>query len=530
MRWVLVLALGVGVRRAAAQAPTLPTESPALTGPGPGSLESSLGPIPGAGAIPFTDTPAASRGGGILGGRVGTSFPRVPTAITNPAAGAPAPTVRRMAPMATVPITSVPLYGVLDVPRGPRDEGPPHGLTLDQAIELLLQNNMDLKSRFMEIPQAEADILTAGLRANPIFYADTQLVPYGQYTNSKPGGPLQYDVNITHPLDLNHKRWERVRVATRAKRVLEAQYQDAVRLEINNLYTAYVNVLSARETVRYAQVSLKGLNDLLAVVPKQKRFSDATQADVERISFQRDAAEVGLMEAEAALRQAKRTLGTLLYLAPMEAENLELRGTISDPFPPPSSFDDLARLALEVRPDLNAYRLGVQLAEANVRLARANQFQDVYLLYQPFTYQNNAPFGLKSPASWALGLTVPLPIYNRNQGVIQRARLNVTQSRMDVAARERLVLNEVQQAFWEYLNTRAMLRKFEAENGMVQRARRMRDYTGRLFELGETPNVVAYLNAQRDYNDAVRQYRDLVVRHRRSMLMLNTAVGQRILP
>ena len=63
------------------------------------------------------------------------------------------------------------------------------------------------------------------------------------------------------------------------------------------------------------------------------------------------------------------------------------------------------------------------------RLARANRFADAYLLYQPFTYQNNAPFGTQSATSWALGITVPLPVYNRNQGNIERARINIHQSR-----------------------------------------------------------------------------------------------------
>ena len=69
--------------------------------------------------------------------------------------------------------------------------------------------------------------------------------------------------------------------------------------------------------------------------------------------------------------------------------------------------------------------------------ALANRYQDAYLLYQPYTFQNNAPFGKKSATSWALGVTVPLPVYNRNQGNIERARLNVDQSRIELAGIER---------------------------------------------------------------------------------------------
>ena len=97
----------------------------------------------------------------------------------------------------------------------------------------------------------------------------------------------------------------------------------------------------------------------------------------------------------------------------------------------------LQKLAVEERPDVVSLRLGIQRAEADVRLARANAYSDVYVLWQPYTFQDNSPYGLKSQYSWALGVTVPLPIYNRNQGGIQRAKLNVTQSQIQLSDLER---------------------------------------------------------------------------------------------
>src|SRR5271166_4596778 len=97
-----------------------------------------------------------------------------------------------------------------------------------------------------------------------------------------------------------------------------------------------------------------------------------------------------------------------------------------------------------------AYRLGILSAQANVGLQRANRFSDAYLLYQPYTYQNNAPFGRQSGTSWALGITVPLPVYNRNQGNIERAKINVYQSEVQLAYQERRVEIEVRQAIKEY--------------------------------------------------------------------------------
>jgi cobalt-zinc-cadmium efflux system outer membrane protein len=309
--------------------------------------------------------------------------------------------------------------------------------------------------------------------------------------------------------------------------VLQAQYQDAVRLQIDNLYTAYSDVLAARETIRFAEAARQGLGELLARTRGLHESGSRTIADVSRVEALYEAAEVELMDAQEVLRDNKRGLGVLLNIPGPQAEMLELRGILRDVYPPPPPIDDLIRLTLEGRPDIVAYRLGIRRAEAEVKLATANRLSDVYLLYQPYTFQNNAPFNKQSATSWALGVTVPLPIYNRNQGNIQRARLNVDQSRVELAEREQQTANEVRQAERQYALTRAAVERIEGR--LLPPARRVRDDAYRLFVQGEEEAMV-YLNAQREFNEVARQYRDMLVRHRRAMLRLNTAVGQRCLP
>jgi cobalt-zinc-cadmium efflux system outer membrane protein len=86
---------------------------------------------------------------------------------------------------------------------------------------------------------------------------------------------------------------------------------------------------------------------------------------------------------------------------------------------------------------------------------------------------------------------------------------------------------EVRKAGREYALTRAIVAKVARD--MLLSARQIRDTAWRQFSLGEV-DAVAFLYAQRDYNEIVRQYRDTVVRHRRGMLRHNTVVGQWILP
>ncbi len=503
-----------------AQSPTV--DSPATTAPGSG--ESALGLAPGAGGGNLGATPGGQDS--LLSGGAGTLNPKVPTSISTPGQER-AGTRQGIVPIRPLTPNAAPLFGTLSMPTGPEDEGPSDGLTLDDAIARLIAENIDLRAKALEIPQAQADILTASLRANPIFYADAQLVPYGNYSAKRPGGQTQYDVNISHPLDVSRKRLARMAVASQAKHVIEAQYQDAVRQQIDNLYTAYVDVLSARDTLRFSQSSVSGLEGVLKATQDQQKQGMNTSADVRRVKIQRDNAQLGVADAEESLRRSKRTLALLLGIPVDSIDGLELRGSMRDTYAPPPPPEELIQMALGARPDVVAYRLGIRRAEAEVTLAYRNRYQDIYVLYQPYTFQDNQPLGLKSPTSWALGVTVPLPLYNRNQGNIQRAKLNVTQTQTELAALERQVATQVLIAEKEYQVTRAAVQRIEGE--MLPDAKVVLDDTLRLFRGGEL-TVIFYLTAQREYNDIVRQYRDTLARHRRSMLGLNTAIGCRILP
>jgi outer membrane protein, heavy metal efflux system len=513
--------------RAAAQAPTVDTSVPGL----PGSSSSLMGPAPGAGGGSLGNLPGA---GGILGGRAGPFAPKgVPTAITTPGSG-PGPTELQMPVSAPQPQpvspTSTPFFGTLEIP-SQDDDGPPDGLTLDKAIEITLERSLDLRGKFYEIPMARADTLQASLRSNPLFYQDGQLLQYKgtttQFTRAAPGGPSQYDTNISYPLDVSHKRQARTTVATRAERVLEAQYQDAIRNRIDDVYTAYATALGARQTVRYSIESVKALEKLLTLTQELRNKGQISLADLNAVKIKLRIARLASEDAEAAYRRARLDLGALMNLTNVEARSMELRGTIADVAPPPPPLDELSRLALESRPDVVSFRLGVERAAADVRLARANAFSDVYVLWQPFTFQDNSPYGLKSQYSWALGVTVPLPIYNRNQGGIQRAKLNVSQSEVQLADLERQLRIDVEKAIQEYNVTAHLVA--DLRNEVIPEARQVRDAAFRSWTGGET-SLIAYLLAQLDYNDVVKRYIDTAIRHRQSMLALNTAVGRRILP
>lgn len=482
----------------------------------------ALGRAPGAGDNPFERDPLGlpARGEARFRSRGALEALSAPGPRIGPAAQPLAAAQPRLQATA-----SPPLFGPLELPQG-EFEGPEDGLTLDQAIERLVRENNDLRSKYYEIPQARADVLTAGLRANPLFFLAASGYPYKRYSPSRPGDN-GYSASIVHPFDINHKRQARAAAASQAVRVLEAQYQNAVRLAIDELASAYLDVMVARETLRYAEASLAGANRLLEAAEKQFRAGTIAEPDRLALIIQRNAARIGVQQAKAQLLEAKHGLAALLNIPAGEASSLELRGALRDGAPPPPPGQELVGIALAKRPDLIAFRFGIQRSLADVRLAKKERIDDVFAIYSPYEFRNNGPVGGQNATSYSFGLLGSIPLYDRKQGEIRRAELNVAQTRAALAAREREVISDVERAEIEYQASREAVT--ELERDVLPSSDQARAAILRLFQTGEK-GVIDYLNAQKDHNEIIRQYRDAVIRHRRSMLRLNTAVGERILP
>lgn len=330
-------------------------------------------------------------------------------------------------------------------------------------------------------------------------------------------------VSVVYPIDYSRKREARVNVANQEKRVLVAQYQDAVRHEIDHLATDYVDVLAARRDVRSAEHSLAMAHDLLRSA-QQRALSEE---QIDDLIIERDIAAISLGDARQRYQKAKERLAARLEYPPQAADRLELRGTLRSDAPAAPTTDELVSLALRYRPDLIAHRLGVERARADVAQERAERFSDAYLLYSPFLYQNNSATGQQSATSWGAGVFASAPIFNRNQGNLRRADLNVAQSQSQVAALERRVVFEVRQAAADLSNTAADLDGLQ--HLTLPAVRRKRERARALLTAGRM-DIAEYLEVLRDTAPLLRYYDDAVERHRRHMLRLNTVVGRRVLP
>lgn len=400
------------------------------------------------------------------------------------------------------------------------------GLSLDAAIQRLLAANRDLAVKFQDIPKARADILSAGLIENPSVFLDSDGIPYGNYSPQRPG-ETSYEATFVQPFDVSGKRRQRLLVAHRAEKVMEALYQDAVRQEIDRLYSAYVDVLEAEIG---QQVMRRAVTSLTAIVETTRGLAERglrSPAEVTEATMRRANAEIALREAETTLLQARRELALLLALPAEQADGLAVRSSLRDRSPPLPCPDVLIQLALQTRPDLTAYQLSVERARADVQLSRAERLEDVLIFYTPYQGTTFPSQGQQTATGWETGGLSVLPVFDRNQGDIARGRANVTQLQIQVQGLREDIIYEVRRAIAEYTLSRQVVRKYESE--ILSNARRLREEKYRLFTAGQE-KLDSFLTAERSYDEVAHQYLEALVHHRRNMLRLNTAVGQRIQP
>ncbi|MFM8892079.1 MAG: TolC family protein, partial [Planctomycetia bacterium] len=238
-------------------------------------------------------------------------------------------------------------------------------------------------------------------------------------------------------------------------------------------------------------------------------------------------ARLAVVEAGEALADTLEALAVLINEPPETTAQLVPRGSLRDTAAPPPPLDELTKIALACRADVRAVRVGVSRANAEVALQRANRFDDVFLFYDPITIQDFSPYNRQASHSWAAGITCSLPIFNRNQGNIARATSNVRQTREELTSVERRVVSEVRLAEREYQVSRRACEQIE--RAILPLARERVDRRARQLAEG-TISLDDYQSSEEEVADVTTSLRDALLRHRRSMLDLNTAVGLRILP
>jgi cobalt-zinc-cadmium efflux system outer membrane protein len=378
--------------------------------------------------------------------------------------------------------------------------------------------NPSLRAGQIGIDESRANETTAYLRPNPNFsiLAD-QIDPF-------PGGPhhstfgfLLSVAAVSYLHERQHKRELRLESTQKATGIAVSGQADLERTLIFDLRMAFIQTLQEKAVLDLAKENLTYYDHVLDVNRDRYKVGAIAQVDLDRLELQRVQYESDLQTAEVNLRTAKIQLLALLNdRTPVEQFDVTGPFDFSHQITP---LDDVRQRAFDTRPDLRAALESVDKAKTDHRLAVANGSTDPTFGFD---------VGRNPPIDQYIGFSVsiPLRIFDRNQGEKLRTQLDIDRSEKLMEAARAQVFSDVDSAYATVTSTVVLLQPYK--DRYLQQASRIRDTIAFSYEHGAA-SLLDFLNAQADYRRVQINYLNLVAAYLDAANQLNLAVGREVI-
>jgi cobalt-zinc-cadmium efflux system outer membrane protein len=400
----------------------------------------------------------------------------------------------------------------------------PQSITIEQAVQEALRNNPGLLAEKLGIPVAETAVITARLRPNPVVSASSDHLDWlgTGFSEVNGAGPTETALRVDFPWERGHKREYRVDTAGYAQKIAQARVADSIRRLRLDVTLACIDVIEAKARLDLANDNLKSLQGVVQLNETRLQGGaippiELTRSRVAMLQFRSN-----VKTAELALTTARIRLQTLLGRA--AGQTVDVSDPLKIPIPPATpALDQIQTRAIAVRPDIQAARLDQARSQAELRLQLANGKVD-YTAGAEYRRQQ----GVNGTGnSVGFFFSVPLPVFNRNQGEIARVTSEEVQLQKQIDALQSQVSGEVTGAYREYETARQLIGDIESDLlGLSQEARNTTTY---VYQAG-AGSLLDVLDAQRAFNETMSTYYEAQADYRRAVSRLTSVVGDEVIP
>ncbi len=396
--------------------------------------------------------------------------------------------------------------------------------TWDQIKDKFESANPTLKADALNVDEMKAEEITEYLRPNPQFSltADgTQIAPNKGVWEPLGGTFVVPTLSYLHERD--HKRELRLESAKEGTQIAQSQHQDLERNLLFNLRSVFVQTLQARAVLDLAHQDLEYYDHIIEISRDRFKSGDLAQIDLDRIELQRVQYESDLQTAEVNLRTAKIQLLQLLNdRTPVDQFNVQGNFDFADQL---QSLESFRQIATDNRPDLQAALEAIQQANTNHKLAIANGSTDpTFSGWYTWNSSNNNP---NATQTLGVGVSIPLRIFDRNQGEKQRTQIDIGRNQQLSDATRAQVFSDVDSAYAQVNSNLVLLRPYKDK--YLAQAVRVRDTITYSYQHGGA-SLMDFLNAQSDYRNVQTAYLQLIGAYLTAASQLNLAVGREVIP
>lgn len=325
---------------------------------------------------------------------------------------------------------------------------------------------------------------------------------------------VQFDTGVGYLFERGQKRQHRLEAAKAATAVTESQVADAERTVLASVAQAFVSALLARSNLDFTLNELDSYKKTVKISEDRQSAGAMSRNDLLKIQLQQLQFENDVTNAEIVREQSLASLRQYLGFNSVAADYQVSGQLVYEPMP--LQLEDLQARALNNRPDLQAARRSVSASESQVGLAKANGKVDWNLTFD-YTRLSQNNLG-------AVYFTIPLPIFNKNQGEIARTQAALTQSQLLQKASENQVLTDVKTSYETLRSSERIVKLYD--QGYLDKATQALDITRFSYEHGAA-SLLDFLDAERSYRSTELGYRQALAAYMTALEQLRQAVGAR---
>jgi outer membrane protein, heavy metal efflux system len=385
-------------------------------------------------------------------------------------------------------------------------------LSLETAMDQFLRKNLSVEAARLEVGVAEAERIGARLKPRPGLTISAENL---RLSGETPANRLhEYGISVAQPIELGNRKALRMEVAERTVSVSEARLTEVLRRQLFDLKRTYYESVLARVLLDTEQENRDNFEGLVKFNTVRFEEGYIAEGDLLKVRLERTKFDFAVTNAQLALRRAKIRLFELIGERDFERA---LQVEISNRLQVPTVDLNLAQLketALVNRPEIKVAEAQIALAGVSIKLERSEAKGEVtpYLGYKRVGVDNTV----------LAGVTVPLPIGNRNQSGIARAEAEQKVSETNLNLVRNRTLAEVEAAYRAYETAREQVRAYEA--GLLKQADESREIQFAAYQEGAT-ELITLIEAQKTRTEVRANYYRAIFDYYTSIFQLELATG-----
>lgn len=385
--------------------------------------------------------------------------------------------------------------------------------------------NPTLKAARLNVDESRAAEITAFLRPNPTATGLVDQINPFTTQPSPSGGPDRYQPfaftlpygSLSYLHERDHKRELRRDSAKQSTAITESSYADQERNLLFTLRNAFVGVLQAKAVLQNARENLAYWDHELDINRKRNHAGDLALVDLNRLELERAQFESDYEVAYVNLRTSKIQLLQLLDdRTPIDQFDADGTYDFQEQL---VTLEEYRNTGLAARPDLKVAMQSVDLARINHKLAVANGSTD-----PTFTLDigRNPPI----PAYLGFSVSIPLRIFDRNQGEKERTQIDIGRNQRLEDAAVAQVYSDIDSAYWTLIQAINLLKPYKTK--YLPLAIDNRDRITVAFQNGGA-SLLDLLDAEKAYRDVHVAYLNLIGAYLTAAAQMNMATGREVL-